>query len=767
MPPVIIGAAVSAGVGAVLGGTFTTLFVQNLALGLVAKALAPKPPSSSVQATDNTQYVRSPIASRKLVYGRTRVGGTIVYLETTGSDNKYLHLVLAIAPHEIDAVEEVYFDDELVWDGSYQDNWSSYARINMHLGDQTTADSDLVAESEHWESTGVLNDIAYLYLRLKFDRDKFANGVPNVSAVVRGKKVYDPRTATTAWSQNPALCIRDYMLDTKYGMSVASGELNASSWNSAANLCDESVATTNGTQKRYEFDGVIDTAQSRAGIIEAMLGSMGGSLVFSGGEFYIDGAAYKTPTVTLNESTMVEAISVQTRRSSRDSFNGVKGTFSSKEDNYVLTDYPAVISSTYIAEDGQPSYLDVDLPYTTDVIRAERIAKLTLLRSRKQITATIRCNLKALSLKAGDNVMVSNDRLGWSSKVFEVTNLSFEADSDGRLSVLLNVIENSSDVYDWTTGDEIDFVAGQPTTLAAPFYVITPTALSVSNDVNIQPDGTARPAMDISFTNNDAYATMFEIQYKIGSGSFRSILTNETVYRLEDIVVGQTYTIQVRAINRLGARSSFASTTSVGTGDTGAPSAPSGLTATGQFNGIHLSWTNPTDNDLDVIEIYEGTSTVQANATLVATTKSDSYTRGALENGVTRYYWLKALDYSGNRSGFNSPTGVSATTLIPISEEDIVGTIEVVDDLTTGLGAGDIGKVEFLKSDEKLYRWSGSAWVTGVVIDDVSGSITANRLDVSTLSSITANIGTLNAGKLQNDDETFIVDLDNKKIYIA
>ena len=87
--------------------------------------------------------------------------------------------------------------------------------------------------------------------------------------------------------------------------------------------------------------------------------------------------------------------------------------------------------------------------------------------------------------------------------------------------------------------------------------------------------------------------------------------------------------------------------------------------------------------------------------------------------------------------------------------------------LTTGLGAGDIGKVEFLESDQKLYRWDGSAWITGVVIDDVSGSITANRLDVATLSSITANIGTLNAGKLQNNDATFIVDLDNKKIYIA
>jgi len=776
MPPVAIGAAVTAGVGAALGGAFTTLFVQNLALGLLSKALAPKPPSAGgLQATDNTQSVRSPIASRKMVYGRTRVGGSIVYLESTGSDNKYLHLVLAVAAHEIDGFEQVYFDDELVWDsGTYQGNWASYARLNFADGSQTTADTDLVAESAHWTSAHVLNDTAYIYARLTFNRDKYANGVPNISAVIRGKKVYDPRDTTTAWSQNPALCIRDYLLDTKYGMAVDSTELNSSSWIAAANLCDELVTTSTGTQSRYLLDGVVDTAGSRRSIIEAMLTSLGGSLIYSGGEFYLEGSAYRTPTVTIDESMIVDSMTIQTKRSSRDLFNGVKGVFSSVDDNYVLTDYPAIISSSYAVEDGAPSYIDIDLPYTTDVLMAERIAKLSLLRSRQQITVGLRCNLSALSLRAGDTVMLDNARMGWSGKVFEVTNLSFEAGSNGELSVALNLIETSSAVYDWTTGDEIDFIAGQPTTLASPFSVAAPTSLSVVNDPIISDDGTARPAFNITFTNNDAFAAMYEVQYAYGGGAYKSFLTSETNYRLEDVVVGQEYTIRVRAINRVGARSAFASTTETGTGDAGAPSAPTGLTATGGFNSISLEWTNPSDSDLDVIEIWESTSSVQANAVKIATTKASSYTRGGLSDGVERWYWVKALDYSGNVSGFNSATGSNATTLIPVTSDDIIGTIETVDSLTTGLTLSDHGKVEFLTTDEKLYRWTWDtgtgtgAWVTGVSIDDVEGSITANRLDVTTLSSITANIGTLTAGKLQDDPTTptFIIDLDNKYIYI-
>ena len=769
MPPVVAGAALTTGVGWALGsvatGALLGTFATNLALGLVAQALAPKPPARETR--DNTVTSREPVSSRKIVYGRTRVGGTIVYLESTGSDNKYMHLVIAIAGHEIDGFEKVYFDDNLVWNGSYQSDWGDVARINFHNGSQTTADSDLVSESSHWTSSHILRDTAYLYVRLEYDQDKYANGIPNISAVIRGKKVYDPRTDTTAFSQNPVLCIRDYLTDTKYGMEVSTAELNTASFNSAANICDETVVMTTGSQDRYLMDGLVDTASSRRDIIESMLSACGGSIVYSGGEFYVYASAYRTPTITLDESVITGGISIQTKRSRRELFNGVKGVFNSLEDNYTPTDYPAVISSAYAVDDGDPIYLDIDLPFTTNPIMAERIAKLSLLRSRQQITANIPCNLSALRLKAGDTVMITNDRMGWASKVFEVTTLQIRSDDQGRLGVDLNCIETASAVYDWTTSDEIDFVAGQPTTLATPFSVIAPTGLSLTAEANIQEDGTARPAIEISFTNNDAFAAMYEIQYSKDSGAYRSILTRETNYRLEDVIVDATYTIRVRAINNLGARSTFASTSTTAVGDSGAPDAPSGLTATGQFNAIQLDWTNPTDSDLDVIEIYEGTSTIQGNANLIATTKSDSFTRGALENGVTRYYWLKALDYSGNRSDFNSPTGVSATTLIPVSEEDIVGTIEVVATLTTGLGAGDIGKVEFLTTDEKLYRWDGTQWITGVSIDDVTGSITANRLDVATLSSITANIGTLNAGKLQNNDATFIVDLDNKKIFIS
>jgi hypothetical protein len=767
----LLGAAIVVGLGFVTGGAAFTwgAFFQRLAINTVLSfalsALTPKPAGRELQ--DNKTTNRNPIASRKIVYGQTRVGGSIVFLESTGTDNKYLHLVITLATHEIESVEKVYFNDEVVWDsGSYQDGWGSHCEITPHLGSTSqSADSNLVSRITDWTTDHKLSGVAYLYVRLTYDQDKFAMGIPNVSALVKGRKVWTG--STTEYSNNPAWCLRDYLLDSDYGMAVQAYEINETSFATAAGVCDELVATSNSdTQKRYTMDGVVDLANSRSQIIEDMLTSMGGVFSYSGGEFNIHASKYYAPAYSFDESDMTGSISIQTKQSRRDLYNGVKGVFNSEDDNYVAMDYPPVISDSYVLEDGDPSYLDINLPYTTNPIRAQRLAKLILLQGRQQISATIPLNMKSLQVKAGDFISISNSRLGWSNKVFRVTNYELSIDNSGIIGTNLSVVETSSAIYDWSTDDETPFVAGKTTNLPTFYDVYAPTGLSLSASSMLQEDGTVQSYIDIEWTAADAFATHYEIQYKYGANAYSSLLTANTEYRLENVVAGAEYTIRVRAINRLGARSDFATQTTDGTGDATAPSPPTNLSATGALNSVLLSWTNPSDSDLDIIEIYEGTSTIQANAVLVGTTKSNSYIRGGLSNGVTRYYWIKAADYTGNKSDFNASEGVSATTTIPdlIDETQFIGRIEQVTSLTTGLTADDAGKVELLTTDTPptLYKWSGTEWQTGVVIADDVGEILAQHIAVTELSAITANVGTLSAGTLQGLNSNLSIDLDNE-----
>jgi len=260
------------------GAYFATTFVSTLVLGAVSKAMAKTPTGASITQQDKTVTSRQPIAPHNVIYGRTRIGGTILYMESTNA-NKYLHVVVAIAGHEIDAIEKFYFNDaEVTIDGSGNVDAGQYkdkARIQFKLGtDDQTAFADLVAESDgKWTNNHRVRGRALVYMRLEYDQNVFINGVPNLSVVVRGKKVYDPRTETTVWSANPALCVTDYLTNNKYGMAaVYAEEIDEEALIAAANICDEDVETKvgGGTENRYEMHGSFATSSQPEDIINQM-----------------------------------------------------------------------------------------------------------------------------------------------------------------------------------------------------------------------------------------------------------------------------------------------------------------------------------------------------------------------------------------------------------------------------------------------------------------------------------------------------------------
>jgi hypothetical protein len=740
----LLGVALTVGIGFMMPGaaafTWGAFFQKvaiNMVLSFALSALAPKPQQRELE--DNTVTNRNPIASRKLVYGKSRVGGTIVFMESTGDTNEYMHLVITLATHELTAVDEVYFGDEKVWDsGSMQGDWGDVAEITAHLGatDQL-ADTNLVSRVTDWTTDHKLSGVAYLYVRLKYDQDKFAMGMPNISAIVRGRKVWTG--ATTEYSTNPVWCLRDYLLDADYGMAVDPTEINDSAFSTAAAVCDETVTTSEGTQTRYTMDGVIDLSKARNQIIEEMLTSMGGVFSYSGGQFHIHASKYYAPTLSFNESDITGDIAIQTKQSRRDLYNGVKGVFNSEGDNYVATDYPPVISDDYVLEDGDPLYLDVNLPFTTDPIRAQRLAKLILLQGRQQISATIPLNMKSLQAKVGDFIQISNTRLGWDNKVFRVTNYELSVDNSGIIGTNLQVVETSAAIYDWSTADETPFVAGAATNLPAYYTVAAPSDLTKTAGSLVHVDGTVLSYIDLAWTNNDAFATSFEIQYRKAGENFRSILTSNSYYRLENIEAGGNYEIQVRAINRVGARSAWVSGSLLGVADLTAPSAPTNVTAQGSYGAITIRWTNPADTDLRQIQVWESDTNDSGAASLIAYSGGSEFYRGNLNVDTTKFYFLKAEDYTGNTSAFSA----SATaTSSGVDSADFEGNVrdlfldqdlDIIEPVSSLPASGDfVGQQKLLTTDGALYRWTGSAWVLAIS-EPADGTVTADKIVANTI----------------------------------
>ena len=260
------------------------------------------------------------------------------------------------------------------------------------------ADTFLADESAHWTTEHRLRGIAYMYVRLAFDADVFPNGIPEITATISGKKVYDPRTSTTAWSDNPALCLRDY-LTSSYGIAEDTANIDDALVIAAANVCDQT--NTDAGTTRYTCNGSFTTASTPYDMINGILTSMDGSLWYAQGSWRMKPAYWTAPVLDLNEDDLRSSVSVSTRHSRRNNFNTVKGTFRGEESNWQTTDYPQVTNLAFLnADGGQESVADVDLPFTDNSIEARRIARISLERNRQQLTVNASFGLKTLQVQA-------------------------------------------------------------------------------------------------------------------------------------------------------------------------------------------------------------------------------------------------------------------------------------------------------------------------------------------------------------------------------
>jgi len=674
--------------------TATLNFIAVTAASMGAsKLLQKKPPGfGDASLADRTQMVRSPVSARQIIYGETRVSGTMVYISTTGTKNEYLHLVIALAGHEVEEIGDVYFNDELALTGAgsaASGRFAGYAEIYKKLGSDTqTVETNLQTATSgltngKWTSNHRLRGIAYLYVQLTWNEEIWVGGIPNVSAMVKGKKVYDPRTATTAYSANAALCLRDYLTDTRLGMAMDSSEMDDTAFTAAANICDEQVqilpSSPTTYENRYEANGVLFTSASPDENIGKLLSAMGGLIAYSGGKIVPYAGGYRIPTVTLSEGDFAGAVQIQTKTSARDRVNAVKGVFVSAKSEWQPTDFPPLVSSTYYAEDGNIRYYrDVVLPFTTSSSCAQRLARIELRRARQEITMTARFKLDAMQLRAGDTVMITNAKFGWSSKVFEVMDWHFASDGEPpQLVVEMTLRETASAVYDWDVSDEIEMATAPTTTLPNPFALDAPTNLSLVADGTtqlVQADGTALPRIKVSWS---APAEQFiqaggsvGIDYKESTST--TYLTWATVpgdrtleYISSDVKIGLTYNVRLYGLSYFQVATSYVTATVNVQKDTTAPNPPSSLTANvGTGRAVSLDWADNTEADLSEYGVYRNTTSVtpaNANTDKIAEVRASRFVDTEVATGTTYYYWVTAYDFLENVSGFSNRAQAIAT----------------------------------------------------------------------------------------------------------
>ncbi|MEZ2709742.1 phage tail tip protein J-related protein [Proteus mirabilis] len=404
------------------GGLGTALIVAGIAVQAASAFIfKDKVPGSGYRdQSERKQMLRSASAPETVVVGKTMMSGLLFFAEEEEGEqdeNEELYMALAIASHPIHKLGQIYFNDDKIED--LGDN----AQYEFHNG-RTEADPYLLKHAPSWKEDMIGRGLAWLRLTLRFDQEKFPYGVPNVKSELWGKEIYDPRTEKTAWSNNGALVILDYY---RHYLGVPDSDIDWNAFKVAADICDETVQTPDGkSEPRYTLNGAYELEESPASVLEMMHKCIAGEPTYIAGKHGILMQVYNGPALlTIDESQIIDTVTVTPELSLRDATNAIYGTFVDAEQQYNKTDFEPVVIEEWIEEDGLEIKENMDYRFVTSPYQANRLANLYLRKKRAGRRIQLRMNLDGYAYRPGDVIKLELPSLGISDLEFRIADWKF------------------------------------------------------------------------------------------------------------------------------------------------------------------------------------------------------------------------------------------------------------------------------------------------------------------------------------------------------
>ncbi|CRL60100.1 phage tail tip protein J-related protein [Proteus penneri] len=423
------------------GGLGTALIVAGIAVQAASAFIfKDKVPGSGYRdQSERKQMLRSASAPETVVVGKTMMSGLLFFAEEEEGEqdeNEELYMALAIASHPIHKLGQIYFNDDKIED--LGDN----AQYEFH-NSRTEADPYLLKHAPSWKEDMIGRGLAWLRLTLRFDQEKFPYGVPNVKSELWGKEIYDPRTEKIAWSNNGALVILDYY---RHYLGVPDSDIDWDAFKSAADICDETVQTPDGkSEPRYTLNGAYELEESPASVLEMMHKCIAGEPTYIAGKHGILMQVYNGPALlTIDESQIIDTVTVTPELSLRDATNAIYGTFVDAEQQYNKTDFEPVVIDEWIEEDGLEIKENMDYRFVTSPYQANRLANLYLRKKRAGRRIQLRMNLDGYAYRPGDVVKLELPSLGISDLEFRIADWKFHP-SEG---VEITLEEDGSYIYE-------------------------------------------------------------------------------------------------------------------------------------------------------------------------------------------------------------------------------------------------------------------------------------------------------------------------------
>lgn len=672
--PLII-TAIAEGTAAITAGMVVSAVVGTLiqiAAYVVAQSMKPSEQetdlASQTTTTNNGILVNTESTDEALplVYGRARVGINRVYRATSDTDNKYLHIVGTIAEGEIEgvvqeeSVDQIWLDDTLISDELF----SGLTYYEIYKGTQTqNVCAALQAACPEWNDA--LRGTAYIYLRLQYDQDVFTS-VPKITMLIDGiKTIYNPSTELTEYTNNPALCARDFVIRSsrRGGMGISSTRLDDDSFSAAAAYC---------ATKGWTCGLAITEYQAAADNLSQILSCFRGALIYSGNEYrlkYRD-LNYETAVMDIDEHDVVcseagESTLKIHQPSIFDTPNGVCIKFTDAELNYQSNEYVHA-DNTLIEADGDYREETITIKGINSLMNAMKMAYYQLERWRFNKTVDFNGHSRLLALEPMDLINLTHEIPGWESKQLRVESIGFNQNLDVEVSCIEEDVDFYDDEYDISEHTKPDTTIIKPST--RPPGV---TGVTLTEDVYYYRERSFTRLL-VSFTPPSAsvypYWREAEVWVKIGSGDYKYMTRVRDNYIIDPVNEGETYYIKLVSVNIWDVKQLFSAASQYSKaieGKTDQPTDLAALTAVASGDTVLLSAARVSDPDIEGYEARLGS--VWIGAILFGYNKEPLISKSGVRPG-THNFVMSPKSNNGLYSA--SPPTAQCTVFYPSGYSD-------------------------------------------------------------------------------------------------
>jgi len=617
-----------------------------------------------------------------VIYGERLIGGTRVFMETSGTDNTYLYMCIVMSEGEINDIEEILVDDKAVtWasalsdgaevevgsgDSNFYKDSTSLIKVEPHYGTDGQSASSILSTLSSWGSNHKLSGLCYLALRFKWNQDAFT-GIPKVQAKIQGKKVVAYNSSlqaqSSAYSTNPAWCLLDYLTNARYGKGLAVSEIDLQSFYDASQVCVTQVTPYSGGSDINIFDcnTALDTSKPIIDNVREFLKGCRGYLPYNAGKYNLIIETTGSASITLTEDNIIGGYSLSTP-TKNDRYNRVIVGFVDPARNYQVNEvqWPPIDDSGLSSADQHATMKTADGGFLlegrfnfttlTSKYQAEEMAEVILRRSREALSLGISVDFNGYDLAIADIVNITHSSLGFSAKPFRVIGITFNQD----LTVGLSLVEYQASHYTWAS--KVQVTSTPTTNLPNPYTIQPPSAVTLDDTLVEYNDGTVIVALDVTIgASPDSFVDYYQVEYKLSTDSNFIIYAQGSGlnHRVLNVIDQKVYDVRVKAVNSFGVSSTYVSAQRTIVGAIEPPADIEDFSCNIVGTNAHLSWTQIPDLDLAFYQIRyatdtDGSADWQNSVNLV--TKVSRPATSVTVPARAGTYLIKAVDKLGNFS---------------------------------------------------------------------------------------------------------------------